>query len=298
MMRNTLAVLMSALALAGSAGASGAGGSEEVLVSARRAELAPRVSAFVNEIAAVQNEDGLPRWQAPVCPLVKGLPSQEGEFILGRISEVARAAAVPLGDEHCTPNLYILVTTQPNELLKGMQKQNRTASFGGALPSVVDEFIATQRPVRVWYNSSMKTSDGMAETGGMPLAAQIQGAGGEVTNGTRATRGWDNTSHITHASIWAFSYVYVVIDQKQLQGVSRGQLADYLAMVSLADIKPGAHLADSPSILKLFDGAPAAAPAGMSAWDQAFITSLYATEQKSRQQRNNIASNMVRDIIP
>ena len=59
---------------------------QEVTVTAHRAELAARVSKFVNEIADRENGEGLPRWKAPVCPLVSGLPRPGGEFMLGRIT--------------------------------------------------------------------------------------------------------------------------------------------------------------------------------------------------------------------
>jgi hypothetical protein len=52
-------------------------------------------------------------------------------------------------------------------------------------------------------------------------------------------------------------------------------LADYLGMVSFAEITPGAHVGNE---LKLFDAGPQAAPSGMSDWDQVFLKSLYDTE--------------------
>jgi hypothetical protein len=59
-----------------------------------------------------------------------------------------------------------------------------------------------------------------------------------------------------------------------------------------------ARLGDAPTILKLFDGASEAAPAGLTDWDRAFLKSLYATEQISKQQRGQIARHMVREIAP
>src|SRR5665213_1033428 len=69
----------------------------EVTVTAHRAKLTPRVTKFVNQIAARGNEEGLPRWQKPVCPFVSGLPRPDAEFILARVSEIAREAGVPAG---------------------------------------------------------------------------------------------------------------------------------------------------------------------------------------------------------
>src|SRR5580692_4096565 len=144
---------------------------QEVTVRAHRIELEKRVSKFVNQIAATENgAEGLARWGAPpACPLVSGLRQRDGEFILERLSEIGRLAGVPLGDEHCRPNLYILVTGQPEDLLRGMEKRNRRFTFGynpatrAETPaSVVDEFINTPHVVRAWYNSAEKDAWGQA----------------------------------------------------------------------------------------------------------------------------------------
>jgi hypothetical protein len=143
-----------------------------------------------------------------------------------------------MGDEHCSPNLHIFVTAQPRELLKGIEKQNYYAMFGPrGRPYLLDQFIAMPRPVGVWYNI-------------FPEGRSV----------------WFK---------YAFTGVLVIVDQTRLQGVSLGQLADYIAMVGLAEIKPGARLGDTPTILRLFDGAPQPAPASLSDLDRAFLKSLY-----------------------
>ena len=75
-----------------------------------------------------------------------------------------------------------------------------------------------------------------------------------------------------------------------------GQLSAYVGMVGFARLKPGTNLGDAPTILKLFNGAPQAAPTGLTDWDQSFLKSLYATEQTVRGQSGRIARAMVRDI--
>jgi hypothetical protein len=96
---------------------------------------------------------------------------------------------------------------------------------------------------------------------------------------------------------WNFRRVLVVVDARQAKGVSIGQLADYTALVGLADIKPGGTLGDAPTILKLFDESPDAAPDGMSEWDQAYLKSLYSTSQTSKGQREQIARTLIREIV-
>jgi hypothetical protein len=274
---------------------------QEVTVTAHRLELEKRVSKFVNQIAATENgAEGLARWQKPsVCPLVSGLPQQDGEFILERVSEIARATGVPLADEHCRPNLYILVTDQPEDLLRGMEKRDRRFTFGydassGSYPPtetrevVVDEFIETPRAVRAWYNAYEKDAWGKAIPYCPFRPGELVQCPPVFAGGTRAM----------FSTIWVISSVFVVVDQKRLHQVKLGQLADYVAMSAFAKLKPDASLGGTPTILTLFNGAPDAAPTGMTDWDQTFLKSLYSTDQKSKQQRSQIAHQMAREIKP
>jgi hypothetical protein len=282
---------------------------QEVTVSARRAKLAPRVRRFVNQIVVPENngEDGIARWQVlPVCPLVSGLTGQHGEFILERLSEIARMTGVPLAGEHCRPNLYILVTPQPEGLLNAMEKRNRPFTFGydashypllETPAGVVNEFIKTPRVVRVWYNSDKR------DPWGRPLSyCRLS----DVLPGTqkiqqiyiRCGHGTAGGSHLTLSAMTTFSRVFVIVDRSRLHGVTFEQLTAYVAMVGFAKLTPGARLGDAPTILKLFTGAPQAAPADLTEWDQAFLKSLYATEQLAKGQSGQIARAMVREIVP
>jgi len=90
--------------------------------------------------------------------------------------------------------------------------------------------------------------------------------------------------------------VFVIVDASQVRGVTLGQFADYVALIGLAQLEPADSLADAPTILKLFNGAPQAAPAGMTDWDRAFLKSLYGTEQYSHGQRQHIVRAMVRQM--
>jgi hypothetical protein len=285
-----LATLLTALAgqraAAADEGSQSAAPLQEVTVTAHRAELTRRVESFVNQITAVANADGLPRWQKPVCPLVSGLSRQAGEFILGRVTDVAQAAGVPLAGENCSPNLYVLVSVEPQQLLQAMAKRNYGFTFGyqdAPSPKVINAFITTPRPVRVWYTSQERDLEGFTLIRGPDDEPPMVPATGSL---------------LMIGSMWSLERVFVVVDKSQLRGVTRGQLADYVALVALADLKPGAKLGDAATILRLFAGTPQQAPAGMTDWDRAFLKSLYATDQKMKLQRSQIAHQMVHDIDP
>ena len=292
---------------------------QEVTVSARRADLAPKVSAFVNQITNYDRDDsmGLARWLVPVCPLISGLPGQDGEFVLGRVSEIARKAGVPLAGEKCRPNLYILINANPVELLRAMEQRNRLFTFADAPSGLIDRFIATPRPVRVWYHTQVETPEGLPLTGFYfpQLGKQNHGdvfssnnstaqspdpntnTPGGADSGLQANP-WANSSHIILNFIWGIHRAIVVVDQKRLPGVTRGQLADYVAMVALAQLKPDLNLGDAPTILTLFSRTPQAASAGMTGWDEAFLKSLYDTDQRIKKQRGEIARDIVRVLAP
>ena len=75
----------------------------------------------------------------------------------------------------------------------------------------------------------------------------------------------------------------VILDVDQVSGVSAAQLADYVAMVTLAQIDPDAETGGYASILNLF-GTGDAAP-GLTEWDRAYLTGLYDAERTRRNLR-------------
>src|SRR4051812_25433284 len=99
---------------------------DTVTINARRErEIKRQINKFVSGAVFTYFHDSLERWNRPVCPLVAGLPKERGEFILARVSQIARDSNAPLGSEHCRPNLYIAVTDTPDLLLEKWSKRDR-----------------------------------------------------------------------------------------------------------------------------------------------------------------------------
>jgi hypothetical protein len=118
-------------------------------------------------------------------------------------------------------------------------------------------------------------------------------------NDTQKTNSWSQASHLVLNAVWVIQRVFVIVDSTQFTGVTRAQLADYVAMSGLAQIRLDTHVApDDPTILTLFDRPPQTASPGLTQWDQAFLKSVYETQPKSILQRSNIAQDMVRTIVP
>jgi hypothetical protein len=78
----------------------------QVSIQAGREAIAPRVHAFVGEALYLENDEAPARWNTPVCPSVAGLSRDEGEFVVTRLSQIARTAGVPLAGEQCSRVWY------------------------------------------------------------------------------------------------------------------------------------------------------------------------------------------------
>jgi len=57
-------------------------------------------------------------------------------------------------------------------------------------------------------------------------------------------------------------------------------------------------LGDTPTVLRLFDQPAEQQPAGLTPWDEAFLSALYQTDQASRTQTSQIAVKMTHAIVP
>ena len=244
-----------------------------------RATLERRVKAFVSGITTVPFENSLARWQReiPICPAVAGLTHDEGEYLFSRFSQIAASAGAPLAPESCQPNFYVIVTSVPDELIAAWGKHN-PGLFGDAGGTKVRRFLTASTPVRVWYNAALYNGDGTPcrWIDGIPYCE----AGGHVRWGT----------------VRDLSSVIVLIDARRAKGINFGQMAAYVAMVGLAEIRVDAKIGDAPTILRLFSDSANAPALGLSTWDAAYLKALYHTDHDDRTQLLALKAAMIKDV--
>jgi hypothetical protein len=248
-----------------------------------RAAVEREVRSFVNAIAVKPGDESLARWQSqiPLCPLVAGLPGSDGEYILSRVSKIATAAGAPLAPEHCKGNFYIVVTSDPEGVIKAWSKRD-VRMFGDETDqggTKIREFTASS-PIRAWHNTEFYNLDGT------PLG----NTEGRTNQSARATR-------IEVNGYRALSSVMAIVDARRMKGVSFGQVAAYVAMIGLAQIRPEANVIDAPSILNLFAGG-GKAPPGLTSWDESFLKAVYGTRITDRAQLAAIKTAMAQDVAP
>lgn len=257
----------------------------------RKRELQRQISHFVSSFDVTYLNASLERWNSPVCPLVAGLSGERGEFILARLSQIARDSHVPLAGEHCRPNLYVVVTGAADLLVDRWTKRDRGMFNSCNGYGYVREFLRSRRPVRVFYNATLISSDGAHQA---PGALDLAGSRLEFSRSPCISAGRAG-SRLIHGAIQSLSAVVVVVDETRVGHLNMGQLADYVAMVGLAQIRPDANTGAAPTILGLFQDSDSL-PQGLSLWDRLFLESLYTTEQSSVLHVQAIEARMVEKI--
>ncbi len=259
----------------------------EVTVRGDREYEETRIRAYVSRSIRQPFDDSLARWDRPVCPLVAGFSPEGSERVLARLKTTVSSVGAELANGKCTPNFAVIDTEDPATVLSGWYKRDQYL-FGDAGVMEVRHFLKTDLPVRVWYNIQ-----GQPPGPSVPAAQQFLGTGGRPVPTTQITE----ATRLIYPSVRAFSSVIVVIDRKQAAGLSADQLADYAAMVGLAEIDKSAGGATDPTILRLFLAADVVRPAGLTSWDTSLLSALYHTDQKLKTQRSEIQTRVIHEVV-
>jgi hypothetical protein len=255
---------------------------EPVTVEARRRRelIDKQVSEFVYSIAGPGTVESLARWNVPVCVAAAGLTAAEADFVKKRIAQIATDARIPLGGPACGPNFVVVVTPEPEKLLKEWWSEehrlfNRDRGLGG-----VNRFIQADQPVRVWHNACNAPPR---------IRAHAFSTSEHCGVGIPGSR-------LTWSAVRAVYSAIVVVDLTQIEGLTFGQVADYVAMVGLAQIRPNPELGDTSTILGLFAANGADRSKGLTAWDQSFLKAVYATTEGSTTEVSLIKVRMSEDL--
>jgi len=259
-----------------------------VTIQARQ-ELQHQVHHFIASEVFQAPDESIMRWNKSICPSVLGLPRMFDDYIQARISEVARAANAPRGGKHCRADLYVIATYDP-ELLKKLWAQVPHAydtrnGFGGA-----ERFLHSGRPVRVWFNSELHCRiDAISGGKSSDMMASFFGGGGTQVDTASPYFCGGGGSRLSYSAVDSIRSALIVVDMNRIGKVTTRELADYVAMVGLADIRPNADAGAVPTILRLFQH-PEHPPQGLSSWDRALLHSLYNTRQSSVLQASEMES--------
>lgn len=249
---------------------------EDVVVDGRRLEALVR--EFVTEVSQPAHNRGLARWNRPICVGAVNLRAEVGQYVIDRISDVARELEIEAGEPGCRPNILIVAAADGAALASAIV-EDRPRNFDlrhngtDAGTRAFRNFRTAERPVR-WWQISMPID---SETGGraVRLPGDIDPATGrpmapsiQVFSASRLR------TQIRDDMIRSI----IIVDVDRLGGANLAQLADYLTLVALAQVDAEGDTTAYPTILNLFTD-PASAPAGLTDWDLSYLTALYGHDQ-------------------
>jgi hypothetical protein len=253
---------------------------ETVEVLGNRETVRKAAQAFVANLTRTDGDE-LARWLLPICPVVYGASPEPDEFVRQRILAVAENAGAPRTPKaECRPNLLVVLTEQPEEMLTTLRERKLTL-IGTGLPKKIDG-VEPMIPVRVWRSTTLNNADGTAPRVAVDKVPEFRA----------------ENSRLVSSVAENIDAVVVMIDMKHTGTTTFGQLADFVAMVSLARIDLNANLANSTTILRLFAPSGEALPPGLTDWDRAFLKGLYKSRDALVNKRSYIASSMARDLVP
>ena len=268
---------------------------EDVVVSGRTLE--SLIGDFVREVAEPNRNRNLARWPDQVCVGVANLNGEIAQYLSDRISTVAIDTGLRAGAPGCPPNILVIATANGGELAREMTEERRRAfRMGGAGMdrggAALRDFVETDRPVR-WWQMSMPVD---SETG--ERAIRIPGECARLcidASDMAPVIYVAAASRISTQIVDNLIRTIVIVDVDDVSSLSALQLADYIAMVSLAQIDPDADTSGYASILNVFE-APDISDS-LTEWDKAYLDGLYAAERNhvgERADRNEIADSIRR----
>jgi TPR repeat protein len=270
---------------------------QTVTIQARR-ELQRQVDQFVTTVIAQPWGEGesLLRWNKPICPIAGGLPREFDEFMEAHISQIARSAHAPVAGGRCRPNFYVIATYHPERLLKKLWARrpwiySTRNGLGG-----VERFMHSRRAVRAWYNAELRCRAASISPGIGSDMMMVGPSGGHQVNTASPYYCAGGGPRLSYSAVNAMSSVLIVVDLNRMQKITARQLADYIAMVGLADVRLGAEEGAVPTILHLFRHSRRA-PRGLSTWDRALLASLYKTRQASVLQVSDMESAVLQRLV-
>lgn len=250
---------------------------EEIVVEGRRLDTLTR--DFVHEVAAPPRGRGIARWRDGVCVGVANFDPEVAQYLVDRVSDVARDLGLRAGQPGCEPSILIIGTTDGAGFARQfVASRPRLFRVGGAGMdrgrAALDRFMGSDAPVRWWHVSlPVDAESGLRavrlpgdHVGSYDRAFDVLGYAPQISS-TIASRIQSSIEDVLKRS-------FVIIDVDRLDGVNLQQLGDYVAMVALVQINPDADTHRYETVLNLFDDPEGVE--GLSGWDLAYMEGIYA----------------------
>lgn len=231
----------------------------EIVVTARNALTRDEARTFAHDVSAPINRQ-LARLGVAACPKAIGFPAHVAARIEARIRAVATEVKAPVIRGGCRGNLIVIGADNGRDMMQAMQKLP-SHLIRGLTTRELNRLTALEAPARAWSFTELQNEDGVT-----PIRS---GGNGVATLEVR------RASHISATTQQAIGMAVVVLEWPAMLGKSPTQIADYVAMRTLAITRPVAAQSKAGTILTLFEPNHSP-PLAMTTTDLAYLRSLYA----------------------
>jgi len=220
-----------------------------------------------------------------------GIRPEYAKFVSQHIRDVAAKIGAPVnGSAKCTPNIRAVFTTTPQELMDNL-RLTKPLYLGYYQTRVQLAAIAKfTRPMQSWYTTATSdlrgnntvdsnkatglTVDYMGitgtDSGGMPIAPSMS-----TLNLDNATVRNVTGNRLNDGVSATFYNVLIVGEPAKLLEYEIGTLADYVAMLALADPGKLETCAEFPTILNLLVPGCSRIATNLTEGDLAYLKALY-----------------------
>jgi hypothetical protein len=274
---------------------------EEILVDGR--PLTAVVRQFVGSVAAPARDRGPARWEGELCVGVVNLSAEPAQYLVDRVSDIGAALDLRIGAPGCKPNLIVMFTLDGGDLARSLVRtrpndflESTTGASRGR--TALRAFQDAETPVR-WWNVSLPVNEdtGLAS---VRLPGQTPFAGGVIT---RPSDVGSLGSIVTGSRLSSevkdvMQQVLVIVEINAIAPLPFNSVADYVAMIGLAQIDPTHDTSSFDSVLNLFQPGQAAPP-GLTDFDWAYLHGVYDAERRFRSARGltgEVAVGMEREL--
>jgi hypothetical protein len=270
---------------------------ESVIVTAPKLRPEKALDNFIISHAAPSPLlNKIARWKTGVCPITLGLTPKLNLYVTQRIIRVAMMAGAPLDSkEPCRPNVSVLATPQPQELLD-LLRTKHGALLGYHYMSQAKDIATMHFPIQAWYSTATEDYWGFIQADEPGLRF------GKITP---KAEGMASILHVSgfHGNDGLksqFATAIIIVDTRKIVGQEIGPLADYIAMLALSQVKSYDACQDLPSITNLMATGCGgdAKPSALTDIDLAYLRGLYKASVGATfvGERGAIAYEMKKDL--
>lgn len=247
----------------------------------------------------------LATWRRPICIEIANLQPDAARIFEAQIVARAEKLGIEVDSGGCTPNITIIATSDGRVTSAALVSSSpegfrlRTGAPQGDRGDL-RRFVEVDAPVRWWTLSADFSTTTGAFVGILGSTARAN-AHADMDGSEPPSRNTTGDIYFNQDLVRAMLRAVVVIDASRTNGVPTEVLADYVAMVTLAEIDPEADMTGFPTVLNLWEAGNAVG--GMTPWDVAYLDALYAARVRhpgggvpvrSLFQVNEIARQMAR----